>query len=202
MTTVKLLLNSTISTEGARFMCTDVKDFYLNTEMDRYEYMWIPVHLLDDEVIAAYDIAGMIVNGRVLVEIQKGMYGLPQAGRLAYDKLVKQLAPHGYHPCARTPGLWKHITRPVIFCLVVDDFGIKYVGKQHVDHLLQALQSEYKITNDWKGELYCGISIKWDYTNGTVDLSMPGYIDRALHKFRHEKPYRPEHAPHLYLIYI
>ena len=121
-------------------MCTNVKDFYLNTEMERYEYMWIPAHLLDETVQTAYKLQDKIVNGRVLVEIQKGMYGLPQAGRIAYDKLVNHLAPHGYHPCPRTPGLWSHATRPVTFCLVVDDFGVKYVGQQHVDHLRQALQ--------------------------------------------------------------
>jgi hypothetical protein len=60
------------------------------------------------------------------------MYGFPQAGRLAYDKLVAHLAPYGYHPCARTAGLWRRITS-VTFCLVVDDFAIKYVGKHHVD---------------------------------------------------------------------
>jgi hypothetical protein len=85
LTTVKLHLNSVISTANARMMCTDVKDFYLNTEMERYEYMWIPITLLDQEIIDAYDLKALIVNGRVLVEIQKGMYGLPQAGRLAYD---------------------------------------------------------------------------------------------------------------------
>ncbi len=37
--TVKLLLNSVISTENARFMTMDIKDFYLNTPMARYEYM-------------------------------------------------------------------------------------------------------------------------------------------------------------------
>ena len=37
--TVKLLLNSVISTEGARFMGIDIKNFYLNTPMDRSEYL-------------------------------------------------------------------------------------------------------------------------------------------------------------------
>ena len=37
--TVKLLLNSIISTVGAKFMTIDIKDFYLNTPMARYEYM-------------------------------------------------------------------------------------------------------------------------------------------------------------------
>jgi hypothetical protein len=196
ITTVKLLVNSTISTPGARFMCTDAKDFYLNTTMERKEYMWVPENLLPDVVIEAYALSSLIVNGRVLFEISKGMYGLPQAGRLAYDQLVEHLAPHGYRPVPRTPGLWKHDSRPVTFCLVVDDFGVKYVGKQHADHLLNAIRTKYQLTCDWTGSLYCGVTIKWDYDKGTVDLSMPGYITRALHKFQHPTPSRPEHAPH------
>ena len=53
----------------------------------------------------------MFHNGFVYVEIRKGMYGLPQAGRLANDQLVAKLAPHGYHPCPLTPGLWRHSKR-------------------------------------------------------------------------------------------
>ena len=37
--TIKLLINSIISTDGAKFMTMDIKDFYLNTPMARYEYM-------------------------------------------------------------------------------------------------------------------------------------------------------------------
>ncbi len=36
--TVKLLLNSIISTPNAKFMTLDLKDFYLMTPMTRYEY--------------------------------------------------------------------------------------------------------------------------------------------------------------------
>jgi hypothetical protein len=36
--TVKLLLNSVISTPNARFMTLDLKDFYLMAPMKRYEY--------------------------------------------------------------------------------------------------------------------------------------------------------------------
>ncbi len=37
--TVKLLINSTISTPNAKYITTDTKDFYLNTPMARYKYM-------------------------------------------------------------------------------------------------------------------------------------------------------------------
>ncbi len=37
--TVKILINSIISTAGAKFMTMNIKDFYLNTPIARYEYM-------------------------------------------------------------------------------------------------------------------------------------------------------------------
>jgi hypothetical protein len=59
---------------------------------------------------------------------------------------------------------------------MVDNFGIKYVGKEHADHLINCLKEKYKLTKDWAGDLYCGISLKWDYAARTLDISMPGYI--------------------------
>jgi hypothetical protein len=74
------------------------------------------------------------------MEIGQGMYGLPQAGILANKLLAKQLTLHGYAPTIHTPGLWTHKTRSIMFSLVVDKFGVKYVGKQYVNHLFSALK--------------------------------------------------------------
>jgi hypothetical protein len=73
---------------------------------------------------------------------------------------------------------------------------VKYEGKEHADHLIAALQSTYKITQDWTGGLYIGITLKWDYNNRTVKLSMPGYVKAALHKFQHPEPSRPQDSPY------
>jgi hypothetical protein len=58
--------------------------------------------------------------------------------------------------------LWRNVTRPVLFSLVVDDFGIKYVGKQHAQHLFTSLRENFKITDDWTREIYLGIKLNWD----------------------------------------
>jgi hypothetical protein len=65
---------------------------------------------------------------------------------------------------------------------VVDDFGTKYIGKHHAEHLINAIGQHYEHSTNWKGALYCGIKIQWDYIQQTVDLSMTGYIKVALHK--------------------
>jgi hypothetical protein len=110
-------------------MATDLKYFYLGTPMERYVYMRIPLFMLPAAIIIEqYNLLPSVQNGHALfVEIQGGMYGLPQAGRLANDQLVKFLAPHGYyHPAALTPGLWNHTLRDIILSLVIDDFGVRF----------------------------------------------------------------------------
>jgi hypothetical protein len=123
------------------------------------------------------------------------MYGLPQAG-LANELLHRNLSKDGYRPMQDTHGLWKHETRPISFLLVVDDFGVKYVGREQAEHLIGCIKDNYNISSDWKGSAYCGLTLEWDYKNRTVDLYMPGYIKAALNKYQHAAPTRPEHAQH------
>jgi hypothetical protein len=196
MTTAKILFNSVISTPDGRFMCTDVKDFYLNTLMARYEYMCLPIRILPQEIVEQYQLLPFVHDGWVYVEIRKGMYGLPQAGIITNQRLEKHLAKYGYKPTYLTPGLWRHESRPITFSLAVDDFGVKYVGDQHARLLIKALEDLYTVSSDWTGSLYCCLTLDWDYTNRTVDLSMPNYVAMALHKFQHPPPSCRQHSPH------
>jgi hypothetical protein len=77
----------------------------------------------------------------------------------------------------------------------VDNFGVKYVGKEHAQHLIDTLASFYELTVVWEATKYCGITLEWDYDNRTVDFSMPNYVAEALHHFQHPTPKHPIHAP-------
>ena len=85
------------------------------------------------------------------MEIRRGMYGWPQAGILANKLLKNRLAKHGYIEVQCTLGLFRHSFRSVTFTLAVDGFGVKYIGMEHADHLMMALEEEYKIKKNWKG---------------------------------------------------
>jgi hypothetical protein len=132
----------------------------------------------------------------VYCEIRKGMYGLPQAGIIAQELLAKRLKEHGYSQSETTPGLWKHEWRPIMFSLVVDDFGVKYVGEEHAEHLLKTIQKHYQCSVEKEGERYCGLTIKWDYPNKKVHISMPKYIENALKRFQHPPPIVKQNQPH------
>ncbi len=195
--TVKLLFNSVISTENAKFMTIDIKDFYLMTPMNRYEYFRMKNDLFPQDIITEYNLHDKVdKDGNVFCEVRRGMYGLPQAGIIAQELLEKRLIVAGYKQSKLTPGYWTHDWRPISFTLVVDDFGVKYINKDDVTHLLNILQKDYETDTDWEGTRYLGLTLDWDYKNRNVHLSMPGYIKKTLLRFGHKPPHKPQHQPH------
>jgi hypothetical protein len=139
ITTFKILINSTLSTEDAAMMTMDIKNYCLGTPLPRFEYMKMMLSRFPEEIIQKYNLNALAVDGWVHIEIRKGMYCLKQAGLLANHLFQTRLTPFGYYPARHTPGLWLHKTRTISFTLIVDDFAVKYVGKHHAEYLWNSL---------------------------------------------------------------
>ena len=198
MLLVKIFFNSIISTRGARFMSIDISNFYLGTPMQRKEYMKIKLTDIPQEIIDEYHLMDIAIDGWVYIEISKGMYGLPQSGKIAQEQLEKRLNKKGYYQSTIIPGLWTHKWRPISFTLVVDDFGVKYERKEDAEHLVSTIKADYECTVEWEGKRFIGLTLDWDYAGGEVHISMPGYIDEALAELDHPRPKKKQHSPFPY----
>ena len=164
--------------------------------MSYYQYIRVHYSLIPLEIIQEYNLKTE-KDGYVYFEIRKGIYGLKEAGVIAFTNLVEKLKPFGYEPMKYTLGLWRHTSLPTTCTLCVDDFGVKYFQKSHALHLIQAVQSNYECTIDWTGNLYCGLYLRWNYKDRYVDVSMDGYVSRALKRFDHKPTNnRKQHSPH------
>jgi hypothetical protein len=107
--TVKLFINSIISTPRARFFTMDIKNFYLCTPMMRYEYMQLKHLDMLKDIITHYHLLDIATPARyVYCKIRQGMYQLLQAGIIAQELLAKRLKEHRYNQSKTTPGLWTH----------------------------------------------------------------------------------------------
>eukprot|EP00978_Attheya_sp_CCMP212_P026017 scaffold84797_cov47-Attheya_sp.AAC.1 len=158
--TTKILINSVVSIPGARFACFNIGNMYLNTRLPSLEFMKIHQSLIPQELMDEYNVEQLLdENGYVYIEITGAIYGLAQSGYLANQDLIKNLAPCGYYPSKRTPGLlWHHKTRSIKFSLVTDDFGVKY-KKINAQHLLDSIAAKYPVKADWTGSKYIGIDL-------------------------------------------
>ena len=104
MLVTKFLLNSVISTRGAKFMTMDISDFYLNTPMRRPEYIRLNMRHIPKEIIDEYNLCNIAdPDGSIHIEAQRGMYGLPHAGLIANELPEKRLNQAGHIKHAPLP---------------------------------------------------------------------------------------------------
>jgi hypothetical protein len=141
-------------------MTLDLKDFYLMTPMKGYEYFCMKIELFPQDIIDQYGLTNNTNHNRnVHCKVRRGMYGHPQAGIIAHELLEECLLAAGYSQSKLQLGYWKHVWRPISFTLVMDDFGIKHSGKEHIMHLIKTIKEHYKVEEDWEGKRYLGITM-------------------------------------------
>ena len=95
-------------------MSINIKNFYLNTQIARYEYMRLKIAELPQDFINEYKLHDKKTkDGYVYLEILKGMYGLHQARIVAQKLLEKRLNVKGYRQSGIRPGFCKHDWSPI-----------------------------------------------------------------------------------------
>jgi len=201
----KMLFNSTISqtNKNARFFTLDIKDFFLQTNMENCEYMKIHSKYFCKELREKYNIDSLIANdGYVYCKIKKGMYGLKQATRLAYDDLVTHFSKYGYSPDPITKNMWSHNERKTKFCLYVDDFSVQCFSEEDKQLLINVLKEKCDITIDHEGKNFCGLQLDWNYSAQYVDISMPKFALNTLTKLKYKRDRKHQYAPHEWTVPI
>ena len=193
---IKIFINSVISTKGAKFVNADISNFYLMTPLKRPEFAKVRLSDIPAEIIALYELEKIATpEGWVYIQVERGMYGLPQSGSLGHDLLEQRLNAEGYFQSQIAPGLWKHKTRNTQFVLVVDDFGIKYIKQQDLDHLINSLKQYYDVSVVMEGKEYVKIELDWDNEQGKVHLSMKPYLLKTLRQFDNLIPTKKQDSP-------
>jgi hypothetical protein len=68
----------------------------------------------------------------------------------------------------------------VQFCLIVDNFGVKYLGIEHFNHLLAVLQKYHQIPTNILDNKIAGFNVQWDFMGKQVRIDMRSYIKDLL----------------------
>ena len=80
-----------MSTALAKYMCIDIKSFYLSAALEYYEYMKMPYALFPQWIIEQYELDKHVQNGYIYLELRRAVWGLPQAGILANKRLKQKI---------------------------------------------------------------------------------------------------------------
>ena len=203
ITAVKIAFNSVVSNRDLDYCTLDLRDMYLQSSLppDRLEYMYMPLAIIPTALRMELGMHSLPEHTRILWEVHKALYGMPQAGRLAQQDLIRILKTGGYHMSPTTPCLFTHDTRKIKFLVWVDDFFVTYKrgDKTDVEHLMSVLSQMYEFKIDWTGSSYLGLTLHHDRIRHTFTVSLPGYILRMLAELGVTKG---KHDPGSPIIYI
>ncbi len=88
---------------------------------------------------------------------------------------------------------------PIQFVLVVDNFGIKYLRQEDLDHIVWLLEKHYNVTVDLDGKKIVKIRLDWGYENKKVHVSIVSYLQKALQQFNNIIPTQRHNSPYPYI---
>ena len=88
---INLMINIVLSRHNARFSAFATKNFYLDTPMEKPEYVRVKLEDVPQEFVEEYHLLENERHGWVYFEIVRGCYGLPQSGKLANNLLSTRL---------------------------------------------------------------------------------------------------------------
>ena len=130
-------------------------------------------------------------------EVVNTIPGFPQAGFHANQQLVYHLSQHGYYQTS-TPSLFRHISSEIAFCLVVDDFGIKYRCIDDFHKLVDCLALLYHVKAQPIATTFLGLTLNHNRITRTMTISMPEYIP-ALLQLHRPQGVRSASSPSVYV---
>ena len=169
----------------------DIAGAYLNADLKTPEYMRIPanvVAMIEARLAQSGESMESVKqpDGSVVVELQKALYGLRQAGREWYELLSFFLTSQGYTRSDVDKCLFTKTVGDVIchLAIYVDDILIISNSDTEVDLITRALETRFGQITIQEGETmsFVGIEILTD-SAGNVRLRQRGYIGDILAHF-------------------
>ena len=175
-----------IAVEKRHLLILDVGGAYLNAKIDTPAYMFIQPDLVN----ILLNICPQYRNfrdekGRILVEIEKAMYGLVQSARLWYNTITGVLEKNGFTPNPMDPCVWNKTINgnQTSIVIYVDDLAISSKSKADVHSTMELIRKEFiDIKIKESSEMsYLGMNLK--VTDDGINVDMINYIEEMLKEF-------------------
>src|SRR5258708_5032065 len=155
----------------------DIKSAYLNGVLSEDIYMWQP---------KGYEEKG---SEEKIAKLQKGLYGLKQAGREWYATLPDFLVQLGFHQthADHSVFIFEQGSSIVIIPVYVDDKLLAGNNEAMLNSIQNAIGSCFKTSDLGEASWILGICIRHNITTGTLFIDQAQYIKNVLSRCKWEK---------------
>jgi len=191
-----------VAVENRHLLILDVGGAYLNAKINNAAYMFLAPDLVNILLnICPHFVKFRDHKGRMLVQIDKAMYGLVQSARLWYNTITGVLERDGVAPNPMDPCVWnkKVNENQTTLVIYVDDLAISSKSKEDVHAVVRLIQNEFvdvkvKVTYEMS---YLGMNLK--LTKEGIEVDMINYIEEILEEYDGVHEYTHPADDHLFV---
>ena len=127
------------------------------------------------------------VKGResedLVLSLKKSLYGTTTAPKMFFDHISEGLDKQGFVPSQSDPCLFIHKKKQLMILSYVDDWICIGKRDEDIQELVEALKADgYLLTMEPDSDLFSflGIDVKQDKSNGTIEMTQKGLIDKVI----------------------
>ena len=149
LNTVRVLLSLAVNQEWPLHQL-DVKNAFLNGELEEEVYMQIPPGLEDG------------LNNNMVCKLKKALYGLKQSPRAWFDRFAKAVSKSGYHQCQADHTLFVKFSvtgKIAILIVYVDDIILTGDDSEEILKLKKMLATEFEIKDLGNLRYFLGMEV-------------------------------------------
>jgi len=188
--TLLMFLSTLMREEGIEFSTADFPGAYLASDIDEEIYMTIDakkVEILLQDPDFQFLIPYVRHDGTILTQIQKGIYGLKQAGKLWHDRLVTQLQEFGLQQLEGFPCIFKLKTANgfIFVAVYVDDMMMATNNPALRQQLITFLKKDFpdiEANTDLK-QSFLGMAMEFNYLSKTIKFDNLQYIKELCSRY-------------------
>ena len=174
---------NTAACEGRKMMTLDIKQAFLEADIDEEIYMIVNKDTAREmiKINPSYK-ESVMSDGKILVKLNKALYGCVQSSKLWYDRISKWLHSKGFVSNPADKCVFNRVERngydQLTVTLYVDDLLVTCESQRLIDIFLNEVENEFDISSMSKGDQleYLGMNI--DKSSGKyIEIEMCKYIE-------------------------
>ena len=177
--------------EDRKFIVLDVGGAFLNAMIDCLVYMILDPKVSREAIELFPELKEFPDDkGRLLVQIEKAMYGLIQSPMLWNETLTNLLKKNGFKSNKMDPCVWNRVSdgKQTTIVIYVDDLLISSERQSDIEFVKNIIEKEFQEIKIKEGnELsYLGMLLR-RLSDGSIEVTMKGYIEEILKDWSNEE---------------
>ena len=179
--------------EDRAILVLDIGGAYLNAKIDAEVFMWLgrEVSSILIQIIPEYkDYTDE--RGRILVQVEKALYGLIQSAKLWYEHLTGVLRKNGFESNSIDPCVMNKTVNGIQITVViyVDDLMITSKSQDEIYKVRDLIEKEFIEIKVKEGKefTYLGMLLKRE-EDGSIEINMQSYVESTINEWMNIEDY-------------